>query len=43
MKNINLLSRETGAFTTADFKAGIYFVKLNDNGRFIETQKLIIQ
>ncbi|PHR46413.1 MAG: hypothetical protein COA32_11205 [Fluviicola sp.] len=29
--------------TTSDFNAGVYFVKLNDNGRFIETQKLIIQ
>jgi hypothetical protein len=28
---------------TADFNAGVYFVKLNDNGCFIETQKLIIQ
>jgi hypothetical protein len=28
---------------TANLKAGIYFVKLNDNERFIETQKLVIQ
>jgi hypothetical protein len=29
--------------STANLKAGVYFVKLNDNDRFIETQKLIIQ
>ncbi|MDX1651619.1 MAG: T9SS type A sorting domain-containing protein [Brumimicrobium sp.] len=29
--------------STSNLKAGIYFVKLNDEGRYIETQKLIVQ
>lgn len=29
--------------STSEYKAGVYFVKLSDNERFIETQKLIIQ
>ncbi|MGM0479301.1 MAG: T9SS type A sorting domain-containing protein [Bacteroidota bacterium] len=28
---------------TAEYKGGVYFVKLNDHDRFIETRKLIVQ
>lgn len=42
LRTINSLKEEVENIE-AELKAGVYFVKLNDNGRFVETQKLIIQ